>query len=87
MDPAYASGVEEIGRPVRTSLPGTDGIIQRHRDRFERDWSGTPERRPAMRIVTADAFLADLRRNHSRHIASGSLPTSIPEVRPGTTRA
>jgi hypothetical protein len=73
VDPAYALGFDEMARQVRASLPGSDAIVEQHRDRFEWDWFGNPEKRLALRTAAADAFLTDLREHPGRYVA-GALP-------------
>jgi hypothetical protein len=73
VDPSYAAGFDEMARRVRASLPGTDAIIDDHRDAFEWGWYGDPQRRLEIRNRACELFLADLRDNPSHYVA-GALP-------------
>ncbi|MFI9381806.1 MBL fold metallo-hydrolase [Kutzneria sp. NPDC052558] len=82
VDPAYAMGIDELGRLVRAGLHDGDRMILDHRDRFEWSWYGSVERRRAMRMAAAEAFLADLRERPGRYVAAAlpALPLASKSV-------
>ena len=73
VDPAYASGADELAEIGGRGLRDGNAIAASHPGRFTWEWYGSPESRERMRAQALAEFLLDFHENRDRYITA-SLP-------------
>lgn len=73
VDPAYASGGDELAEVGRRGLRDGNAIADSFPGRFTWEWYGSPEQREQMRARALAEFLIDLNEHPDRYVTA-SLP-------------